>query len=271
MGLLGNGIRNAYNNLEYVGGNATTSGAYSAEVAVQSLVDDESGAFSRGGGRVVGVTDRAAIPEGYLHPNCFHMPVKGGGMASRGRIVGTGGVSLAVLAGGLNAIASLSGSGDITNAQLQLIVNAIASLSGSGDLTASIIGKLEAAAALSGSGDVEGALGAIADLVASLSGSGEVVGTATALGHMSIDITSAGDLLSTANVGDAVFNAICEAGFSYGDVVRILAAVAAGKTTITDLGGGNATVIFRDLNDTKDRVEASMTDSERTALTIDND
>jgi hypothetical protein len=271
VGLIGNGIRLASNELTYIGGNATTSGAYSAEVAVQTLDLDASGTFANGGARIIGVSDRAAIPEGYLHPNCFHMPVKGGGMASRGRISGSGGVSSAALAGGINALADLVGSGTISSAALQLIVNALADLVGSGDLTASITGKLEAAADLVGSGDLTAALGAIADLVASLSGTSTTTGTATAIGHMTADIVVTGELLNTANVGDAVFNAICEAGFSYGDVVRILAAVAAGKTDIVDLGGGAATVTFRDLNDTKDRVEASMTGSERTALTIDND
>ena len=54
-------------------------------------------------------------------------------------------------------------------------------------------------------------------------------------------------------------------------VVRILAAVAAGQTTIVDNGGGTATVTFRDVNDTKDRVVAEMTGSEHVSLTLDGD
>ena len=53
------------------------------------------------------------------------------------------------------------------------------------------------------------------------------------------------------------------------ETLRILLAVAAGKTTITNLGGGQATVVFRDTNDTKDRVTASVDGSERTAITLD--
>jgi hypothetical protein len=70
-------------------------------------------------------------------------------------------------------------------------------------------------------------------------------------------------------VGDAVWNAIAESGLSYQDVIRLLLAVAAGKTLITDLGGGNAEVAFRDQADTKDRVFAEMTGSERTTVTVD--
>lgn len=53
------------------------------------------------------------------------------------------------------------------------------------------------------------------------------------------------------------------------ETLRILLAVAAGKTTITDLGGGLATVVFRDTNDSKNRLTASMTGSERTTVTLD--
>ena len=53
------------------------------------------------------------------------------------------------------------------------------------------------------------------------------------------------------------------------EILRVLLAVASGKTTITDLGGGSATVKFRDLADTKDRVSADMDENERTSVTID--
>lgn len=62
---------------------------------------------------------------------------------------------------------------------------------------------------------------------------------------------------------------VLESGFTVGEILRILAAVAAGKTNITDLGGGNAEVVFRDVGDTKDRVTADMTGSERTTVTLD--
>jgi hypothetical protein len=39
--------------------------------------------------------------------------------------------------------------------------------------------------------------------------------------------------------------------------------------TITDLGGGLATVNFRDISDTKNTVVADMTNSERTDVTLD--
>lgn len=52
-------------------------------------------------------------------------------------------------------------------------------------------------------------------------------------------------------------------------VLRVLLSVAVGKTDITDLGGGAATVVFRNTGDTKDRVTANMTNSERSSITLD--
>jgi hypothetical protein len=51
--------------------------------------------------------------------------------------------------------------------------------------------------------------------------------------------------------------------------MKIMAAVLAGKTTITSSGSGAATVVFRDTTDTKNRVSTTMTGSSRTAIATD--
>jgi hypothetical protein len=53
-----------------------------------------------------------------------------------------------------------------------------------------------------------------------------------------------------------------------GDILRILAAVAAGQTAIVSSGGGAATVTFRDVADASDIVVATMAGSERTAVAL---
>jgi len=60
-----------------------------------------------------------------------------------------------------------------------------------------------------------------------------------------------------------------EGGFTAADILRVLAAVAAGKTTITAGGGGAAQVQFRSIDDTREVIDASMQGSERIDLTID--
>jgi hypothetical protein len=82
-----------------------------------------------------------------------------------------------------------------------------------------------------------------------------------------IAVTIRVNTLTQDDVTGAVMEAQIEAGLTFRQIVRLLAAVAAGKTDITDLGGGNATVKFRDLGDTKDRITAGMTGSERTSVT----
>ncbi len=270
MALISNGVRLTQGNAFYLGGNAATSGAYCAERGV-TWSPGARKLFSKGSARVQNVTDRAAVPEGYLHPTCWDMPQKSGGLASRGRIAGSGTAATANLAGGLNGVAPLTGNGTITNAALGLILSAVASLTGSSTLSAAVIGKLEAVAALVGSGSITAALGALASVVAALEGDGAISADVVAKGSLSGDIVVTGVSLSTANVADAVWTAVAETGFTYQEVIRILAAVAAGKTEIVDLGGGNATVTFRDVNDTKDRVVADMVGSERDSVTLDGE
>lgn len=242
--------------------------------------------------------DRSAQPTGHLSGSAWVLAKTAGGLSSRNVIVGTG-----ALAGsgaeGINAAAPLSGAGDITFAEMQLVVSAIAALSGSGAInTPELLGKLEAAAALAGSGNIAGAIGALAGLVAALVGSGSVSSaTPYASGTMSANIRGYSDL-TPEGLRDSVWNAlsasydsagtmgeklndagsagnpwatVIESGYTAGEIMQILAAFAAGKTDIVDLGGGNATVTFRDLGDTKDRIMGDMTGSERTTVTVDTD
>lgn len=204
-------------------------------------------------------------------------------------LVGVGDLEAAIAAA-LNAAATLTGTGTLTGAAAGAL-EASAALAGAGDLVGAITGVIQAVSALSGSGTINNAsLTAIWDMLATMAGSSSVVASLTALGHMlfaltaggtvtgnfagttgdmSADITVSGDTLTTLNVGDAVWQKICEAGLTYQDVQRILLAVAAGKTTINNLGGGLAEVSFRDQADSKDRVFAEMTNSERTTVTVD--
>lgn len=70
---------------------------------------------------------------------------------------------------------------------------------------------------------------------------------------------------------NGVWSKLLDAGYSAEQIVRLLASIAIGKTVITDLGGGLATVKFRDISDAKDRVVADMDNSERTNVTLDAD
>ena len=60
-----------------------------------------------------------------------------------------------------------------------------------------------------------------------------------------------------------------EGSITLRQAIKVLLSVAAGKTSITDLGGGNATVVFRNVDDTKDVVTANMEASERKSVVVD--
>jgi hypothetical protein len=64
---------------------------------------------------------------------------------------------------------------------------------------------------------------------------------------------------------------VIESGLTAGEVMKIIAAVLAGKTIITKGTGNSATVIFRDVNDTKDVLTAGMDGSERTDIELNTD
>lgn len=211
----------------------------------------------------------SGTPDGYRPEYAWIIPIAAGGMSARGNLVGEGDIADLNLAGGLNAEAALSGAGSLSGVGA-LIVSLAAALTGSGTISsADADAFLNLAATLAGSGDITGALNALGHAAAALSGSGTATATATALGTLAASITVTGDLVTTANIGAAVWDYILSCGYTAEEAMQILTAVAAGKSTVTDLGGGLANVIFRDLQDTRDVVDADMTDSERTTVTLD--
>lgn len=209
-----------------------------------------------------------------------------GGLAN---LTGAGNISSANLAGLVSGVSALVASGDITNANMQSILSAAANLAGSGNisnanmvggiaavaalvgsgtLAAPIVGIFNMATGLTGSGDLTAALKALANAVGALTGAGTTSASASAPGTLSADIIVTGSVLNTANVASAVWDAVATGSFTYHEIMKVLAAVAAGKTTIVPLGSGTATVTFRDLDDTKDVVDATMNGSERVTVII---
>lgn len=233
-------------------------------------------------------------------------------ISANASLIGSGDISSATLNLVAQLVADLTGSGDLNTPNIAGILDAIADLTGSGDLnTPTIAGKLEAVAALTGSGDlttadllavgnivasIEGAgdlsgtITAVANVVAELTGSGSIESTAIAKAFMSADITVTGDLLTTANVADAIWGALAdnyvdvdtmggilqildqangvETDLTVRQALRLISAALAGKIS----GAPGTTITIRDVNDTKNRVTATVdSNGNRTALTLDKD
>jgi len=213
-------------------------------------------------------------------------------------LTGSGTISAALLQTIASLAADLDGSGGINAAALALTVTLAATIAGSGAIsTATLQSIMRLASILSGNGTVSSAsLALIVYMVAQLAGTGGSTGNLKGFLSMAADINVTGSEITTANIGSSVWNALAvlsnetgsmgellnnagaggnpwdtviESGYTAEEVLRILLAVSAGKTTVTSLGGGAATVTFRDQGDTKDRVSVDMQDSNRIAVTID--
>lgn len=101
---------------------------------------------------------------------------------------------------------------------------------------------------------------------------GFVTGSATGVCTATLTAPVVGVLrgrTSSENSPEDFWGMLIEGGYTAQDVLRLLLSVAVGKTSVVDLGGGAATVKFRDTGDTKDRVTATMDGSERGSVTLD--
>lgn len=83
-----------------------------------------------------------------------------------------------------------------------------------------------------------------------------------------VDNTVGTAAITATDLQNAILGKVADGTYTIEDLLKIMAAIMAGKTTITDLGGGMATVTFRNLADTINKVVADMDHSKRTNLTI---
>jgi len=81
-------------------------------------------------------------------------------------------------------------------------------------------------------------------------------------------VGSTAEALANAAAAGNPWNAAIETGFTAGDIMRLLAAYAAGKTTIVKVGTKLHEITFRAIDDSNTRIASTVTDGERTALTL---
>lgn len=210
---------------------------------------------------------RDSFPTGTNPPYSLIMGDKGGLLSATTTTNGSGAI-VSGLTMGKACAATINGTGAISSAALSLITQIASIINGTGGLTANLKLSIQLAANLAGAGDIIGAMSLLVEMATTLSGTGTFNGTLRGTATLEADLTPFTEL-SPENLASAVWNKLIEGSYSASDLMKLLSAVAAGKTTIVDLGGGAATITFRDVNDTTDRVEADMTDSERTNVTLD--
>jgi len=262
-----------------------------------NLLSDQCGWNLHPAVRNAAFDDYASIPNGTTHPTAWHPARTGGGAASYVDLSSSIEIQTALLAAGKNLTANLDAAVTLTNADLDQIVNLLADISASITATTATLAAVAALeAAITASGTITTAqLGAIVGMLANLNGTGLLSANNFATASISADINSntplspnslaaavwgalaidndepgtMGELLNSSGAAANPWLEVIESGLTAAEVLRIILAVQAGKTNIVDNGGGSATVTFRDVADTKNRVEADMQDSERINVTLD--
>lgn len=234
------------------------------------------------------VLDTAANPVGHYLPDVWLAPISVGEMSMR--TDGSGSLVADLIPTRTMAL-DMTGAGDF-EATAGLAVAMALAMTGSGAFAAQITGFLNASLDMTGSGDLSADLSGIASMVLAMLGSGSLEATIAAYGNMQLDIVVTGTGLSTANVGQAVWSALAsannaagtmgeklndagsasnpwteviESGFTAAEILRLIAAATAGKMS----GANTATVTFRDLGDTKNRIVADVDATGRTDVTLD--
>lgn len=140
-------------------------------------------------------------------------------------------------------------------------------MSGSGDFAGIISGVANLNVTMSGVGTITPNINAAYNMFLTMSGAGTMTPGLKAIANM-IATLSAGASPSAFDISQETWNSIIEEGLTAGDVLKIIAAVLAGKTTITKGLGDNAIVIFRDVNNRKDVITATMEGSERKNIAL---
>ena len=238
---------------------------------------------------------RDSFPTGTNIPYSIIMGDSGALLSATNQLVGVGS-QVSGLSMGINILSSLTGSGTISAANLSLITQLAATLSGSGTITvASLVGITSLASSISSTGSLTAGLNVVAFMNSVLAGTSSVTaalrGTLSMEAHIYVNQSeetvhqivdgvwnalaasynaagTMGEKMNDAGSASNPWTEVLEGAYTAGEMLKLLTAVAAGKSTIVDLGGGLATVTFRDINDTVDRVQADMTDSERTSVTL---
>lgn len=235
-----------------------------------------------------GYAKTSSIPQGYAPYGTATMPIIAGAMggAANFDVTGTssltnGGVIDGTASfgmtgdGGLSLIVSLSGNGDVSitgagGLSLTISLDGTANISITGDGSLSMLVPLDGTAAfgIAGAADLKGNL----DMEGSWGGAEALSpqGLANAVWGALADSNNAagtmGELLNNSGAGANPWTVTLDGAYTAADLVRIMAAVLAGKVS----GAGSGTETFRSIDDSRNAVVSTVDESgNRTAIVLD--
>lgn len=243
------------------------------------------------------ISQQSSVPEGAFQGRaCILAPIVGGGMASADNLIDvTLTVTGNVLSGGmidgnaafsitegsvsLSMITSMDGSTTVTftgNASvLSLTIGldgtATWELTGSAALAMLVPAEGTATITISGTADLRGLLALAGESTPYTELSPEslaaAVWNATAASYVTVG--TMGEKMNDAGSASNPWTEVIESGYTAAEILRMIAAVSFGQSTIVDNGGGSATVTFKGIDEATDRIIADMLNSERLTITKD--
>lgn len=256
-----NGNKDSFGSIKYFGAaSITASGTFPSVSQGNNHMTGRNRNLFAGEG---GISNKSSVPAGARHPVAWIMAPKDGGMASHNSAkVELSQVGFAVL--GLPGSGASTITLDVPDATGGLVVSG----SGIANISLTADGTILSIASGSGSATITLAVtDALIGAEAGMSASGSITITPTALisavGFMSGLSTNETEFSATA-LANAVWQAEIEGSLNASEILRLLSAVQFGKTDIV-----GTTVTFRDVADTKDRITATMSGSERATVTLD--
>lgn len=213
------------------------------------------------------ISSTASIPEGSFEGRaCILAPLVGGAISAANSSADT-----ALMAGaGLIAGAPISGEATLTLAESGASLSLVMGLSGEATLTLTTADAvLSLTIGLTGEATWTLTPTGALSMIVPVAGAGvlSVSGTADLKGLLAMSGESSSFTeLSPESLARAVWSEVIEHGYTAEQLVRLLTAMAAGKSS----GFGTATATFRDLADSKARLTATLDGSgNRTAVTVD--
>lgn len=235
--------------------------------------------------------EKASNPPATQDPTAWTMADVGGELAAENSINQDNTITFN-LQRGINMEGAMDADNAITSAALSMITSMVADMAAGNTLTGPMQMTMNLAANMAQSGDVNAALGLIAWCAADMAQSNSM-SDSNLRGTMSMAANivsyteftaegvrdavwnailanyptagSAGNTLANAGAGGNPWSAIIEGGMTAEEVLRIVAAVLAGKVS----GGGTGTEVFTGLDGTTARVTSVVdTNGNRTSVTV---
>lgn len=185
-------------------------------------------------------------------------------------LAGQGVVSPPLLQSVADMVAAVHGSGAVTSAFADVIGQLASSIEGVGLFVSNpiIVPTLAAVATINGLGTVALTVSAPGHLNITLNGQSVFSNTIFATGNISAQVSTFTALSPQTLAAALLDNEDVESNLSVREALRLLTAVLGGKVS----GGGTATITIRDVNDSKDRIVATVTnDGNRTSVVYDLD